>query len=106
MRKNSRTAPWPKKKNDCNKRTSLNISSCSPCYTVEEISTGRYLSMSSRMRAAPLQTDRKSTRLNSSHQISSYAVCCLKTKKVRDTRGLVKRKPAGEDFGSKQTARG
>src|SRR5258708_10322802 len=27
------------------------------------------------------QTDRKSTRLNSSHQIISYAVCCLKKKK-------------------------
>src|SRR3990170_3906774 len=26
-------------------------------------------------------TDRKSTRLNSSHQIISYAVCCLKKKK-------------------------
>src|SRR5207244_6433166 len=25
--------------------------------------------------------DRKSTRLNSSHQITSYAVCCLKIKK-------------------------
>src|SRR5207244_12330413 len=28
-----------------------------------------------------LQTDRKSTRLNSSHQIISYAVFCLKKKK-------------------------
>src|SRR5258708_18645125 len=30
--------------------------------------------------------DRKSTRLNSSHQIISYAVFCLKKKKVTDTR--------------------
>src|SRR5258708_8111584 len=29
-------------------------------------------------------SDRKSTRLNSSHQIISYAVFCLKTKKDRD----------------------
>src|SRR5258708_18723113 len=29
--------------------------------------------------------DRKSTRLNSSHQIISYAVFCLKKKKVRQT---------------------
>src|SRR5258708_16255063 len=31
-----------------------------------------------------LQTDRKSTRLNSSHQIISYAVFCLKKKKTED----------------------
>src|SRR5947208_5929236 len=31
--------------------------------------------------------DRKSTRLNSSHQIISYAVFCLKKKKERRTRG-------------------
>src|SRR5258708_22998602 len=30
----------------------------------------------------PLQVDRKSTRLNSSHQIISYAVFCLKKKKT------------------------
>src|SRR5574344_2497002 len=29
-----------------------------------------------------LPADRKSTRLNSSHQISSYAVFCLKTKNI------------------------
>src|SRR5258708_27476265 len=29
-------------------------------------------------------TDRKSTRLNSSHQIISYAVFCLKKKKIKD----------------------
>src|SRR5947208_6051696 len=31
----------------------------------------------------PLQPDRKSTRLNSSHQIISYAVFCLKKKKKK-----------------------
>src|SRR5258708_26406306 len=31
--------------------------------------------------------DRKSTRLNSSHQIISYAVFCLKKKKARSLRG-------------------
>src|SRR5256885_12082297 len=33
-------------------------------------------------RDAPLQTDRKSTRLNSSHLVISYAVFCLKNKDV------------------------
>src|SRR5258708_20503968 len=32
--------------------------------------------------ADPVGTDRKSTRLNSSHQIISYAVFCLKKKKI------------------------
>src|SRR5258708_10648195 len=32
-----------------------------------------------------LERDRKSTRLNSSHQIISYAVFCLKKKKKRNT---------------------
>src|SRR5438552_5689772 len=34
---------------------------------------------------APLAGDRKSTRLNSSHQIISYAVFCLKKKKKKIT---------------------
>src|SRR5438552_11913963 len=34
---------------------------------------------------AHLPTDRKSTRLNSSHQIISYAVFCLKKKKKKQT---------------------
>src|SRR5258708_17027040 len=33
----------------------------------------------------PLRKDRKSTRLNSSHQIISYAVFCLKKKKKNTT---------------------
>src|SRR5947208_9892155 len=33
-----------------------------------------------------LQRDRKSTRLNSSHQIISYAVFCLKKKKKKQTK--------------------
>src|SRR5258708_16760176 len=33
----------------------------------------------------PILGDRKSTRLNSSHQIISYAVFCLKKKKKRET---------------------
>src|SRR5258708_21242535 len=42
---------------------------------------------SSPRRAAPRWPDRKSTRLNSSHQIISYAVFCLK-KKTRPHRNL------------------
>src|SRR5258708_25773304 len=34
-------------------------------------------------------SDRKSTRLNSSHQIISYAVFCLKKKKIREAVVLV-----------------
>src|SRR5438552_9872455 len=34
-------------------------------------------------------TDRKSTRLNSSHQIISYAVFCLKKKKTKQISGLL-----------------
>src|SRR5258708_10228836 len=35
------------------------------------------------------QGDRKSTRLNSSHQIISYAVFCLKKKKLRTPRRVI-----------------
>src|SRR5256885_4560439 len=37
-----------------------------------------------RLRDAGLQADRKSTRLNSSHLVISYAVFCLKKKKNKD----------------------
>src|SRR5438552_5397172 len=35
-----------------------------------------------RSAGTPIELDRKSTRLNSSHQIISYAVFCLKKKKI------------------------
>src|SRR5258708_15039302 len=38
-----------------------------------------------RREAGQYRIDRKSTRLNSSHQIISYAVFCLKKKKSRET---------------------
>src|SRR5438034_3405586 len=37
------------------------------------------------LQQADLQADRKSTRLNSSHTVISYAVFCLKKKKKRHT---------------------
>src|SRR5258708_24621948 len=37
-----------------------------------------------RLRDGPVRGDRKSTRLNSSHQIISYAVFCLKKKKINN----------------------
>src|SRR5438552_7226533 len=40
-------------------------------------------------RPPPQWGDRKSTRLNSSHQIISYAVFCLKKKKTRQLRRAV-----------------
>src|SRR5258708_8120138 len=53
--------------------------------------------------AAAAPADRKSTRLNSSHQIISYAVFCLKKKKVKHlgVDGVV-----GTWFGEPRTARG
>src|SRR5258708_20760385 len=38
------------------------------------------------LRVAPCFEDRKSTRLNSSHQIISYAVFCLKKKRTSSSR--------------------
>src|SRR5258708_21503704 len=38
-------------------------------------------------RSGTVRPDRKSTRLNSSHQIISYAVFCLKKKKYQDLDG-------------------
>src|SRR5258708_31511668 len=43
------------------------------------------LSNAERQSISRYQLDRKSTRLNSSHQIISYAVFCLKKKKNRTT---------------------
>src|SRR5947208_6505142 len=43
---------------------------------------------------AAAQRDRKSTRLNSSHQIISYAVFCLKKKKNSTTDGAIARSTA------------
>src|SRR2546430_4893055 len=40
------------------------------------------------------ETDRKSTRLNSSHSQISYAVFCLKKKNKQTARGEWKRRPA------------
>src|SRR5258708_31854690 len=42
-----------------------------------------YRDLEEMMRERGLPVDRKSTRLNSSHQIISYAVFCLKKKKQR-----------------------
>src|SRR5438552_8312535 len=41
----------------------------------------RHADRASRAGHVPIKQDRKSTRLNSSHQIISYAVFCLKKKK-------------------------
>src|SRR5258708_14479874 len=44
-----------------------------------------------RRRSPYCREDRKSTRLNSSHQIISYAVFCLKKKKMTSSRVLTQR---------------
>src|SRR5258708_24959526 len=46
---------------------------------------GRGHHLFNRQRREPGQRDRKSTRLNSSHQIISYAVFCLKKKKKKSS---------------------
>src|SRR5262252_4487438 len=46
--------------------------------------SGRSLPSDGRPRAAVPQEDRKSTRLNSSHTVISYAVFCLKKKKKQN----------------------
>src|SRR5438552_10808956 len=58
---------------------------------------------------APLR-DRKSTRLNSSHQITSYAVFCLKQKNLRrlvavDRRGVVERRTRRDWPGTRHLGR-
>src|SRR5258708_14882728 len=45
------------------------------------VAAQRYFHSAHLVSALVVQTDRKSTRLNSSHQIISYAVFCLKKKK-------------------------
>src|SRR5947207_10517437 len=45
-------------------------------------------------RARPLVSDRKSTRLNSSHTVISYAVFCLKKKKL----DIEMTEPRGPDY--------
>src|SRR5258708_25016344 len=52
-----------------------------------------------RERDLGLRQDRKSTRLNSSHQIISYAVFCLKKKKM-DWLGRNRRQEARDEWGS------
>src|SRR5438034_3833600 len=47
----------------------------------EEVGESRYLLAAAPVRAGGREGDRKSTRLNSSHTVSSYAVFCLKKKK-------------------------
>src|SRR5258708_17058564 len=50
-------------------------SSCDLCSSRADRDSGGW-------RSSPSRRDRKSTRLNSSHQIISYAVFCLKKKKM------------------------
>src|SRR5207244_13493416 len=50
------------------------------CFTAAEVSGNLGIDACRVSRGTPLE-DRKSTRLNSSHQIISYAVFCLKKKK-------------------------
>src|SRR5258708_8168365 len=62
-----------------------------PPPTTDTPSTPHHHSRSAPSRySPPNSTDRKSTRLNSSHQITSYAVFCLKKKPNRSSRSRVR----------------
>src|SRR5947208_6520640 len=52
---------------------------------------------------SPKSKDRKSTRLNSSHQIISYAVFCLKKKKKSQTLPQFKCSDSGESYENDNT---
>src|SRR5438105_14936805 len=56
----------------------------SPCSFAELKAVGSCLSMAPLAVTAPRSKDRKSTRLNSSHEWISYAVFCLKKKKKQE----------------------
>src|SRR5437764_5324862 len=69
----------------------ISVSVCSNSISLAEFSTHSSLSCpgallwveNSASEIELLQTDRKSTRLNSSHRCISYAVFCLKKKKIQ-----------------------
>src|SRR2546428_3513758 len=65
-------------------RPSRNGKNASDAHTVPAVSrpTSRARMTARRAREVGLETDRKSTRLNSSHDQISYAVFCLKKKKL------------------------
>src|SRR5258708_14961194 len=65
--------------------TRLELGIFPPAYLVHQSNTSDGfgdLSWQVKFRAFSATEDRKSTRLNSSHQIISYAVFCLKKKKI------------------------
>src|SRR6202012_6193214 len=68
------------------------------------IKKGDKLEIRDRVRTSGLYADRKSTRLNSSHTVISYAVFCLKKNKHRsDTNGRTPHMPLGQQVQSAET---
>src|SRR5574341_1710115 len=65
----------------------LSLHDALPIWPSRRRSTGRW----TRTWPPPSLLDRKSTRLNSSHQLISYAVFCLKKKKNISTRKIAKK---------------
>src|SRR5438034_11462565 len=55
-----------------------------PAWRSWRIHTGRHCRHGGRSRSSGTRGDRKSTRLNSSHTVISYAVFCLKKKKKKE----------------------
>src|SRR5256885_11587538 len=69
---------------ECGTRMAAVLCCCTRRWALIAVSDGLYLSSSGTI--SILTLDRKSTRLNSSHLVISYAVFCLKKKKKeRDT---------------------
>src|SRR5256885_11769537 len=87
--------------------SSLTVSSSLPCasrraHTAISPAWAYFTALSTRLDRAirtRVGSDRKSTRLNSSHLVISYAVFCLKKKKINyDETKLMKRKIYTKDY--------
>src|SRR5258708_206041 len=94
-RQGLRTAQMRRNPRACSRPRQSEASSCSPplirrrnaairFYTFSEVSFALFLRQD--LARGKSDLDRKSTRLNSSHQIISYAVFCLKKKKQKTKR--------------------
>src|SRR5207244_8284096 len=95
IRRGARAVPIPAARernggeSDRSRRTAALVEAAAPCFgfrggrQVAGVAKYYDIQRASRSSENMGQRDRKSTRLNSSHQISSYAVFCLKKKSYR-----------------------
>src|SRR5258708_31677020 len=77
------------------------VTRCTPGYSVPGRTPQNWLTRTPAVPSGTTTIDRKSTRLNSSHQIISYAVFCLKKKKktIKKKKNMqIKIKPEHESY--------